>query len=195
MVGISIGASRGWFLCDQELVFNSQKYWMKLIVSMYDRELVDELSIALLKNYKKGRDKFNICACSNVAIHICICQLRQFLLILPCSGVDIHGNTSTPNWLRMDLCQRQTHVVENRFAPCKMLKDLHQFNLTYWTAGVKCQCGGCKMSLRTSLLCSYFLWSSGVMDCMLLTLNKVPLMRLGRQWCGIFHYPTDEQLQ
>ena len=47
------------------------------------------------KQYKlkftiKCKDKFNICALSNVSIHNCICQLPQFKLIFPCSGVSRH---------------------------------------------------------------------------------------------------------
>jgi len=68
-----------------------------------------------------GLDKFNIvCALSNVAIHNCICQLPQFQLIFPSSGVNMYGNVSTANWQRLDTCQQQTHIDENRFAPGKL---------------------------------------------------------------------------
>jgi len=34
-----------------------------------------------------------------------------------------------------------------------------------------------------------FVWSYSITDRMLFTFeSRVPLMRLGRQWCGIFHY-------
>jgi len=53
---------------------------------------------------------------TEVVNHICILQVPQLVRIFPNSGVDRHGNTSTANWLGLDHCQQQTHVVEIRFA-------------------------------------------------------------------------------
>jgi len=68
----------------------------------------------------KGKDKFNMCARSIVAIHNCICQFPQFQLIYLISGVDRHGHISTANWQALNTCQQKTHVVENKFAPGKL---------------------------------------------------------------------------
>ena len=60
------------------------------------------------------------------------------------------------------------------------------------TAGVKCLCGGCKKSPRTTSLCSHIFsgpqgsWSVHVC-CSHLEMDFRSCAR-GRQWCGIIHY-------
>jgi len=54
------------------------------------------------------------------------------------------------------------------------------------TAGVKCMCGGCKLSPRTSSLCSSP-QGSCIVCCLHLKMEFRSCAR-GRQWCGIIHY-------
>jgi len=65
------------------------------------------------------------------------------------------------------------------------------FSLVYLTtAGVKCLCGGCKMSPRTSSMCSHIflvLRDHWLYVCLHLKMEFRSCAR-GRQWCGIFHY-------
>jgi len=58
------------------------------------------------------------------------------------------------------------------------------------TAGVKCLCGGCKMSPRPSSLCSHIflvLRDHWLYVCLHLKMEFRSCAR-GLQWCGIFHY-------